>query len=279
MRNHLFFFIMSLMKNQDVNALLSDLALKYETTDFLEADPSRFLRYYKRTTDAEVFSFVAAMLSFGNRKQFIPKIQLLADLAGESFAAWIMSGNYRKDLLSPDGNQETKFYRFYSYKDMYVFFDELQQILRISGSFGRFFRESWQDLQPVEWREGGKSLTLSDCEKYQFSLDRLISQSFPSSDIVSKGKNSANKRIHMFLRWMVRRNSPVDLGLWTWYDPSLLIMPLDVHVMEESMNLGLLPENAKADRKTAVKLTERMKEIWPLDPVKGDFALFGLGVD
>lgn len=275
------------MKETQVNELLRNLAEKYETADFLTADPSRFLRQYKRTTDIEVFSFTAAMLSFGNRKQFIPKIEFLQGLADNwagkkglepSFAAWIMSGAYREMLVAPDGDADKKFYRFYSYKDMYAFFDELQMILRIAGSMGRFFRESFQDMQPTELREENRTASISDLSP-DLALDRIISMSFPNSAIVSKGKNSANKRIHMFLRWMVRRNSPVDLGLWSWYSPKDLLMPLDVHVMEEGIKLGLLPENAKADRKTAVALTKRLREIWPEDPCKGDFALFGLGVD
>ena len=255
--------------------LLQTLAQKYETSDFITSDPSQFLKRYKRITDIEVFSFTAAMLSFGNRKQFIPKIELLAQLADKwscekkmepSFAAWIMSGDYRRTFLPSTGDVAEKFYRFYSYKDMYDFFDELQQILRISGSLGRFFRESWQDMQPEDNRE-------------LYPLDRLISDSFPNAALVPKGKNSANKRIHMFLRWMVRKNSPVDIGIWTWYKTENLLIPLDVHVMQEAVRLGLIPENSKADRKTSILLTKKMKEIWPEDPCRGDFALFGLGVD
>ena len=83
----------------------------------------------------------------------------------------------------------------------------------------------------------------------------------------------------MFLRWMVRTDSPVDLGLWTWYSPALLLIPLDVHVMQEAIKLGLLPGNAKATRKTAAALTSVLNEVFPGDPARGDFALFGLGVD
>lgn len=272
------------MENTEIRGRLIELAEKYENEAFLEADPSQFLRRYSRVTDAEVFSFTAAMLSFGNRKQFIPKIEYLAQLADKwceekgqkaGFAAWVMSGDYRNSLVPPESEPDKKFYRFYSYEDMYVFFDEIQQILRISGSFGRFFRESWEDMRPTETREGKAGI---DVPSY-YTLDRIIGDAFSSSVIVPKGKNSANKRIHMFLRWMVRRNSPVDLGLWTWYNPKFLVMPLDVHVMQEGIRLGLLSENAKADRKTAILLTEKMKEIWPDDPCKGDFALFGLGVD
>ena len=83
----------------------------------------------------------------------------------------------------------------------------------------------------------------------------------------------------MFLRWMVRQNSPVDLGIWNWYPQSELLIPLDVHVMQEGIRLGLLPKNATASKKTAEILTKKMAEIFPGDPVRGDFALFGLGVD
>lgn len=78
---------------------------------------------------------------------------------------------------------------------------------------------------------------------------------------------------------MVRQNSPVDLGLWNWYPQSELLIPLDVHVMQEGIRLGLLPENASATKKTDVMLTKKMSEIFPDDPARADFALFGLGVD
>ena len=106
----------------------------------------------------------------------------------------------------------------------------------------------------------------------------IISESFPKSAIVPKGKNSANKRSYLFLRWMVRKNSPVDLGLWDWYPQEKLLIPLDTHVLQESVSLGLLPSGSNASRKTARLLTEKLSAVFPGDPVKGDFALFGLGV-
>ena len=83
----------------------------------------------------------------------------------------------------------------------------------------------------------------------------------------------------MFLRWMVRRNSPVDLGLWTWFNPADLLIPLDVHVMQQAVNLGLLPENSTASRKTAILLTKELSQVFPNDPCRADFALFGLGIN
>ena len=111
------------------------------------------------------------------------------------------------------------------------------------------------------------------------SLADLLSAAFPKSVIVPKGRTSANKRIHMFLRWMVRRNSPVDLGFWTWADPASLLIPLDTHVMQEAVKLGLIPPTSAASRKTAERLTAALAEAFPGDPCRGDFALFGLGVD
>ena len=82
----------------------------------------------------------------------------------------------------------------------------------------------------------------------------------------------------MFLRWMVRDNSPVDKGFWTWYPKEKLIIPLATHVLQQSKNLGLIIENATGTRKTAMEITKALKQVFPEDPVKGDFALFGLGI-
>lgn len=250
---------------------LRNLADKYENEDFPNADPSQFLRWYDKDRDGiaavESASFIAAMLAFGNRKLFIPKIKEILTLADNfkggqtpsSFISWLL-----EDAPSfPSGSQ--KFYRFYSYDDMHCLFQELAQIIRQFGSLGEALR--------CKYQEGTESSISS------ISLADSLSALFPKSSIVPKGKTSANKRIYMFLRWMIRKNSPVDLGLWTWANPSALLIPLDVHVMQEAIGLGLLPENASASRKTARALTSAMEEVFPGDPARADFALFGLGVD
>ena len=117
-------------------------------------------------------------------------------------------------------------------------------------------------------------------------LSSIISDAFPAQcPIVAHGKDSACKKIHMFLRWMVRDNSPVDLGLWShWYKKTDLLMPLDTHVMQQSAQLGLLPLTKAGtipatSLKTAMALTDAVREAFPDDPVRADFALFGMGVD
>lgn len=246
---------------EELKIKLRMLADFYEVPSFCDEDPSQFLRWYRpeagrgNVADVEAASFIAAMLAFGNRKQFIPKIRQVLETSDRSLgsiAEWLRSGKYTSEF--PNG--PAKFYRFYSYDDMQVFFGEFADILKEAGSLGEFFHKN-----------------------YSGDLASLISSAFPKSTIVPKGHNSANKRIHMFLRWMVRRGSPVDLGLWDWADPASLLIPLDVHVMQEAAKLGLIPEGAAASRKTAECLTAVLAEVFPGDPCRGDFALFGLGVD
>lgn len=294
---------------KELKEKLQKLALKYETPDFTLSDPSQFLRFYplSQKIEVECAAFIASMLSFGNRNQFIPKIQKILQYAADfspssqtPLSTWLLADTPN----FPRGPQ--KFYRFYSFDDLRIFFNEISTILYNHNSLGDYFKSIYEgkdfpSLQsPKDFSATPSSgdtpqrpdtvlseslevcphnFSKNSTEVCPLHLDKIISQAFPKSKIVPKGKNSANKRIHMFLRWMVRQNSPVDLGIWSWYPQSQLIIPLDVHVMQESIKLGLLPEKSKASYKTALELTNQLSEIFPGDPCRGDYALFGYGVD
>ena len=272
--------------SDELKVKLRSLADRYEVASFCDEDPSQFLRWYMpaegrgTVADVEAASFIAAMLAFGNRKQFIPKVRGILETSDRSLGSisdWLKAGAYKKDF--PHG--EKKFYRFYSYDDMQIFFGELGAILKEAGSLGEYFKLKLYNggvtgVPPV--RRGSPQRSAGAGEDLPL-LHEIVSSSFPKSAIVPKGRTSANKRVHMFLRWMVRRGSAVDLGLWTWADPAGLLIPLDVHVMQEAIGLGILQEGAAASRKTAELLTTAMKKVFPGDPCRGDFALFGLGVD
>ena len=155
----------------------------------------------------------------------------------------------------------------FSFRTMRIFFDTLRSILQKNESLGGFFKKIYEDSDKSE------------------HFCRLISSVFPDEcTLIPRTKSSAAKRLNMFLRWMVRDSSPVDLGLWTWFDKKNLLMPMDTHVIQESVKFGLLPKSPSgkipgATMKNAVALTDFMKTVFPDDPVRGDFALFGLGVD
>lgn len=255
-----------IIKPQTKQLLLS-LAQKYEVPAFTLEDPSQFLCWYSSPADIEPACFIAAMLSFGNRKQFIPKIRSIFELADKSagMANWLKSGQYKKDFACSD----CKFYRFYSYSDMLDLFAALGKLLQEYDTLGAAVHEFYCSRMSDDTVSG--SILDSTLEFFRVHFSHV--------SIVPKGKSSANKRIFMYLRWMVRQNSPVDLGLWSWFPQAELIIPLDVHVLQEAKKLELIPSTAPASFKTAQQLTSRLKQIWPDDPCKGDFALFGLGVD
>ena len=257
----------------ELRSYLIYLAEKYETKDFCKDDPSQFLHWYdiNQKTDVECAAFFSAMLAFGRRDQFIPKIAdilTLADKTSGSVAKWICDGC--PDLLQND----EKYYRFYSYKDIYDFFKRFKEIIHDYGSLGDCVKEKLKNKNSFN---ASNPLLLPQT---------IISSLFSEQKIVPGGQggqsslsSSPQKRIHLFLRWMVRRNSPVDSGIWDFISPSDLIIPLDTHVLQESIKLGLLPVTAKGTMGTALNLTYQAKQIWESDPVKCDFALFGLGVD
>jgi uncharacterized protein (TIGR02757 family) len=249
--------------SDELKEKIRNLADKYETADFYNGDPSCVLKRYSNIEDIECAAFIAAVLAFGQRKVFLKKIDEILNNA-DNFggpANWLKNGDYRHSFLPTEIDCNCKFYRFYSYADFFDLFDVMHNILNENTTLGDYFANLF-----------------TACD-YKDNLSALICDTFKSCKIVPHGKNSANKRINMFLRWMVRKNSPVDLGIWDWYNPANLIIPLDVHVIQESIKLGLLPENSKGTLKTATELTGILKQIWPNDPCKGDYALFGLGVD
>ncbi|MBO4507408.1 MAG: TIGR02757 family protein [Spirochaetaceae bacterium] len=275
---------------------LRELAERYETASFSDGDPSFILKRYKAVADVECSAFVAAVLAFGRRDQFLPKIERIfaeADRHGGP-EKWLKSGSYASfgavDCRGTGGNgdsprsgagshakssAEKKFYRFYSYSDMICLFARLAEILEKYGTLGNCIRQLYGRGRPECAALDAAQAAHTPAERLLFALE----SAFSGCHVVPQGKTSAAKRLCMFLRWMIRRDSPVDTGLWSWAQPKDLIIPLDTHVLQESVKMGLLPEKAGATLKNALTLTSELKEIWPDDPCKGDFALFGLGVD
>ena len=226
-------------------------------------DPSAFMHRFSEQRDIEIVALVAAVLAFGRRDAILSHIELvLMAIGDDSPTEWILKGNYRTAF--PDSGKS--FYRIFSFRNMRCFFDGLQTILKNHQSLGQYLEK--------DYRNG-------ESRQYPGRLAAVLANHFSAecSPLISQGKNSASKRLNLFLRWMVRTNSPVDLGLWPWYPPTELLMPLDAHVMQTAIQFKLLPASVHPDLKTAIRLTEIMKTIFPTDPLKGDFALFGYGVD
>lgn len=246
------------MIDTELKKRLITLAERYETVDFLNGDPSWFMHQVSGARNQEIMAFVASCLSYGNRKLFFPKIQYLLNRSEGNIHEWIKSGQYR-DVI-PDNN--VCFYRLYTNHTMIVFFDALKDMLHEHDTIGKYVKTA-----------GATDGLSAVAAITSFFAEKGI------ETIIPKDTTSACKRVCMFLRWMVRNNSPVDLGLWKdIIDKRTLIMPLDAHVMHEANRMKILTCK-NPSMAVARKLTATMLEVFPDDPLKGDFALFGLGVD
>lgn len=252
------------------------LACKYESADFLKKDPSQFMHRYSTVREAEAVAFIAANLAFGRREQILSHVEQILQAAGSSPCDWILSQKY-KDFFPEN---QVSFYRMYTNTDMRLFFDGLCSILKNGDTIGSYFKEKWLSHKEAEIPPASSvDLPAAKKSRDKIYLHQVIASAFPENcSLLPHSKDSAAKKVNMLLRWLVRDNSPVDLGLWTWFSKKDLLMPLDTHVMQQSNELGLI-NSKSANLKTAIELTKKVAEIFPDDPVKADFALFGLGVN
>lgn len=242
--------------------MLKALADKYERKEFLDGDPSWFMHQVEGDTNRELLAFIASSLSYGSRRQFMPKIQFILDASHGDVTHWLLSGRYRYDI--PDDGQ--CFYRLYSRHHMHHFLRALAEMVREYGSIKAY-------ITPLSRQIGGGGESALTAIK---SITAWFAE-HGSVGVIPKDTTSSCKRLCMFLRWMVRDHSPVDLGLWAdIIDKRTLIIPLDTHVMQEANRLGLIHTHTTS-MATALKLTDKLRETFPDDPLKGDFALFGVG--
>lgn len=239
--------------------LLVRLADRYETAAFLEGDPSWFMHQVSGAANMEATAFVASAFSFGSRSQFLPKIGWLLERAGGDMDRWIREGAFERDVPA---DPSRCFYRFFTLESMNRFLRMYRDLMDEHGTLGAFVRES----------AGGDALRAVEAICGRFS-------SGGGCPAVPASAKSACKRVCMFLRWMVRSGSPVDLGLWAdSVDRGTLVIPLDTHVLQESERLGLVKSSC-ASMCAARRLTAVLAEAFPGDPCRGDYALFGYGVD
>lgn len=247
-----------MMLNAKTRRLLVDLADKYETESFLAGDPSCFMHKVSGDANREAAAFVAASLSFGARSQFLPRVQWIIDRAGGDVDGWIRAGRFERDV-PPDAARP--FYRFFTYATMNSFFRAYRRLMEDFGTLGAFVA--------AQAHGDAVEAVAAICRAFRERGDE---------GVVPKDAHSACKRVCMFLRWMTRKGSPVDIGLWSGaIDRRTLVVPMDTHVVQEARRLGLL-KSATASMASARRLTAALAEAFPDDPCRGDFALFGLGV-
>ncbi|GMN08779.1 TIGR02757 family protein [Croceitalea sp. MTPC9] len=250
------------MNKSELKAFLDQKAALYEHPKFLESDPLQIPHRFNKKEDIEISAFLTATIAWGNRKSIINNASRLMELLDNSPHDYIIT-HQESDL----DNLSSFVHRTFNGDDLRFFITSLKNIYQNHGGLENVFSKS----QEQESLQG----TISNYKSLFFELEHLPRTQKHVSDPL---KGSAAKRINMFLRWMVRSpNKGVDFGIWKRIPPSKLSCPLDVHSGNVARKLKLL-KRKQNDAKALVELDSNLKKLDASDPVKYDFALFGLGV-
>lgn len=230
------------------------LAQKYNSPDFIKEDPVQFPHRYSDKRDMEISAFVTAWLSWGNRRQIVQHADYLdREIMEGCPTRYILGEKWR--MFKDDGRC---LYRTFKWNDFFRLCVCLNGIYRVHGSM---------EKAVLHGMLRGKTLLVALADLFD-----------GVKGIADPHKSSPCKRLWMFLRWMVRRDGIVDLGIWQTLNPDWLQIPLDTHVFQEACRLGITKRKT-ADQKTAKEITDYFRTVFPQDAAQGDFALFGLGMD
>lgn len=246
-----------------LNDNLKRWAEQYETAEFIQSDPVQIPHRYDSRVNIEISAFVTAWIAWGSRKQIIQKADFIDREIFKGEPYHYIVGNNVEPGAAPlwnayKGSKES-FYRTFTYADFYDLCARLHHIY-------------------TNWANMETAIKYSHEINGETALATLQSLFGSVKGIPDFETQSACKRLCLFLRWMCRKGSPVDFGLWDVCAPRNLIIPLDTHVHKQALRLGLVKRRTP-DLQTAIEITDRFAEIFPDDPTKGNFALFGYGVN
>ncbi|MCO6497420.1 MAG: TIGR02757 family protein [Chitinophagaceae bacterium] len=246
---------------------LDEKVEEYNVPGFIEDDPISIPHRFTEKQDIEIAALFAAVFAWGNRKTIIKKCTELLDLMDNAPHQFCL------DHADTDLKPLSRFvHRTFNSDDLLYFIEFFKYHYTHNDSLeSAFFNKKVKNAEePVE-------AGLNHFYDYFFSLPWVSERT--RKHIAAPKRNSACKRLNMFLRWTVRNDKKgVDLGLWKKVKPADLICPLDVHVSRVARRMGLL-ERKQNDWKAAMELTTNLRLLDPKDPVKYDYALFGLGVN
>lgn len=250
------------MELNELKEFLDYKVKEYNSPAFIESDPISIPHRYSLKEDIEIAGFLVATISWGNRKGIVKSGERMVELLGNSPFDFVMS--HKSSQLK---RLDDFVHRTFNGSDLKYFIGALKRIYaKHDGMEMIFSKYSTEDsLQPA----------IHQFKNYFFKAPHPDRMSKHISDPL---KGSAAKKINMYLRWMIRKdNCGVDFGLWKSISPSVLSCPLDVHSGNVARNLGLLTRKQN-DSKAVQELDLALRKMDKNDPVKYDFALFGLGV-
>lgn len=249
------------MKQAELKEFLDQKVIQYNNPKFIESDPIQIPHQFQKKEDIEISGFLTATIAWGNRKSIINNANKMMQLLDNSPYDFIINHKI-SDLKSLK-----KFvHRTFNGDDFIQFVKSLQHIYISHNGLEAVFAKH---AEPYSLQK-----SIHHFKSIFFEIPHLDRSKKHVSDPL---KNSAAKRINMFLRWMIRKdNCKVDFGIWESLNASQLSCPLDVHSGNIARKLKLL-KRKQNDAKALIELDKKLRKLNPDDPVKYDFALFGLG--
>lgn len=255
------------LSNQELKELkpyLDELVDKYDRKEFIDDDPIQFMHAFSDKKDQELAGFFAAIMAWGRRDIVIAKVDDLLNRMNYRPYEFILH------FSESDAEVFSNFkHRTFKPEDIYWLIKALKNILDTYQTFEGFWKECYK-ISRSQKRE-----LMAIFHEQFFSFHPETPQR-TRKHISNPKKNSACKRLYMYLRWCIRK-SEVDLGIMNFMPPSELKIPLDVHVGNQARKIGLL-KRTQNDWKAVLELTEKLITLDSNDPAKYDFALFGSGV-
>lgn len=245
---------------EEIKELLELKYQQFQNPSFIEFDPIQIPHQFSDKEDIEISGFLTATISWGNRKAIIKSAKEMMELMDNSPYDFICNHSKRE-------REKLNFqYRTFKSEDFQYFLEALQTIYNHKNGLEEFLIGNGDNMKEQISSFHHNFLSFG-------SLDRT------KKHIANPEKGSSAKRINMFLRWMVRKDSNnVDFGVWKLIKPKDLYLPLDVHTGNVSRSLGLLKRKSN-DWRALEEVMNSLKQFDPKDPVKYDFALFGLGIN
>ncbi len=249
---------------EQLKQLLEEKYLQFNTPDFIPSDPIQIPHRFSRKEDIEISGFLAATIAWGNRKMIIRNALRMIDLMGGRPYDFVVSAT-DKDIDAIDNFT----HRTFNVEDFRYFLKALGNIYRNYGGLEQVFTQGYEKDKTIK----------SAIAHFRSIFFELPHPRRTEKHVSCVSRGSAAKRINMFLMWMVRDDGRgVHFGLWKKIPASALMLPLDVHTGNSARALGLL-NRKQNDWKAVEEVTDNLRKFDPQDPVKYDFALFGLDLE
>lgn len=259
------------MSQKSLKTTLDAIYKKYHSLRFLGSDPLVCVHRFSQPLQIEIVGLLASCLAYGRVERIIYSIERILKIACDDLVSFVKNTTFYEKKKSLYGFK----HRFNTGDDIAILLETVKCILSEYGSIGNliytFISEDTCTMKNV-LSKFTRSITI-----YKDLIERNHLKSF-SYLIPAPEKGSACKRLNMYFRWMIRKSDGIDFGIWNNISPSMLIIPVDIHVAKIARYLNLSARK-NADWKMAEEITDNLLQIEPDDPVKYDFSLCRYGME